>query len=88
MLFILRHRKYILIIKINLIIINFNVIITILWTVSIQSHSVFCFSQHFGHGRELEFARTGRGFREKGEIIGELNGSGFYLFHVVFSSIC
>ena len=42
---------------------------------TIQSHSVFCFSQHFGHGRELELAPTGRGFREKGEIIGELNGS-------------
>ena len=38
-----------------------------------QSHSVFYFSQHFGHGRELELAPTGRGFREEGGIIGGLN---------------
>jgi len=36
----------------------------------------FCVFLHFAHGRELEFAPTGRGFREKEEIIGELNGSG------------
>ena len=47
-----------------------------------------CFSQHFGQGRELEFAPTRRGFREKEEIIKELNDSAGLFYKLPIVQIC